>query len=71
MPLPYFTHLGQINFLTKIDCKVKLYFEKDMKTLFESRKVLASGSALLTPDVKIIFTKAPYIQYSVQTNFIR
>ena len=34
-----------------------------MKRLFKSRKVLASGSALPTPDVKIIFTKAPYIQY--------
>ena len=34
-----------------------------MKKLFESRKVLASGSPLPTPDAKIIFTKAPYIQY--------
>ena len=34
-----------------------------MKRLFESRKDLATGSALPTPDVKIIFTKAPYIQY--------
>ena len=34
-----------------------------MKRLFESRKVLASGTALPVPDIKIIFTKAPYIQY--------
>ena len=34
-----------------------------MKKLFESRKVRASGSALPTPDVKIIFTKAPFVQY--------
>ena len=34
-----------------------------MKNLFESRKVYASGTALPTPDVKIIFTKAPFIQY--------
>ena len=34
-----------------------------MKRLFESRKVLASGTALPTPDAKIIFTKAPYIKY--------
>ena len=34
-----------------------------MKKLFESRKVYATGSALPTPDVKIIFTKAPFLQY--------
>ena len=34
-----------------------------MKKLFEFRKVYASGAALPTPDVKIIFTKAPFIQY--------
>ena len=34
-----------------------------MKRLFESRKVLAPGTALPTPDAKIIFTKAPYIKY--------
>ena len=61
--LRYFTDLGKINFPTKIDYKVKLHLEKDMKRLSESRKVLASGSALPMPDVKIIFTKAPYIQY--------
>ena len=34
-----------------------------MKRLFESRKVLATGTAIPVPDAKIIFTKAPYIQY--------
>ena len=34
-----------------------------MKKLFESRKVHASGTALPTPDIKIIFTKAPFVQY--------
>ena len=34
-----------------------------MKKLLESRKVLASGVTLPTPNVKIIFTKTPYIQY--------
>ena len=34
-----------------------------MKKLFESRKLLATGAALPTPDAQIIFTKAPYIQY--------
>ena len=34
-----------------------------MKRLFESRKVLATGTAIPAPDAKIIFTKAPYIQY--------
>ena len=31
--------------------------------MFESRELLASGSVLPMPDVKIIFTKAPFIQY--------
>ena len=34
-----------------------------MKNLFESRKVLASRSAIPSPDAKIIFTKAPFVQY--------
>ena len=44
-----------------------------MKKLFERRKVLMTGSAIPTPDVKIIFTKAPYIQYEqifLDKNFI-
>ena len=34
-----------------------------MKKLFESRKVLASRSAIPSPDAKITFTKAPFVQY--------
>ena len=34
-----------------------------MKRLFESKEVLAANSALPSPDAKIIFTKAPFIQY--------
>ena len=34
-----------------------------MKKLFESRKFQASGTAIPAPDAKIIFTKAPFIQY--------
>ena len=34
-----------------------------MKRLFESRNVLTLGAALTMPESKIIFTKAPYIQY--------
>ena len=34
-----------------------------MKKLFEPKIVYASGTALPAPDVKIIFTKAPFIQY--------
>ena len=63
IPLRYFTDLDKINFPTKRDYKTKLYLEKDMKRLFESRKVLATGTAIPVPDAKIIFTKAPYIQY--------
>ena len=34
-----------------------------MKKLFESRKLLATGSALPSPDAQVIFRKAAYIQY--------
>ena len=34
-----------------------------MKTLFESRKVLATETVIPVPDAKIIFTNASYIQY--------
>ena len=61
--LRYFTDLGKINFPTKIGYRIKCHLETEMKKLFESRKVLTSGSALPTPDVKIIFTKAPFVQY--------
>ena len=63
IPLRYFTDLDKINFPTKRDYKTKLYLEKDMKRLFESRKVLATGTAIPVPDAKTIFTKTPYIQY--------
>ena len=63
IPLRYFTDIGKINFPTKIDYRVKLHLKKDMKKLFESRKVLAAGANIPSPDAKIIFTKAPFIQY--------
>ena len=63
IPLRYFTGIGKINFSTKIDYRVKLHLEKDMKKLFESRKVLAAGANIPSPDAKIIFAKAPFIQY--------
>ena len=64
IPLSYFTNLGKINFLTKVDYRSKLHLEKEMKKLLEPRKVIASGTALPTPDAKIISTKAPYISLS-------
>ena len=33
-----------------------------MKKLFESRKLLTSGTAIPAPDAKIILTKEPFIQ---------
>ena len=63
IPLRYFMDLGKINFPKKINYRIKLHLETEMKRLFESRKVLASGTTLPVPDIKIIFTKAPYIQY--------
>ena len=59
----YFTDLGKINFSAKIDYRTKLHLKTDMKRLFESQKLLASGSTIPTPNVKIIFAKAAFIQY--------
>ena len=39
IPMRYFTDLGKINFPTKINYRIKLYLETEMKKLFESRKV--------------------------------
>ena len=61
--LRYFTDLVKINFPTKIGYRIKCHLETEMKKLFESTKVLTSGSAFPTQDVKIIFTKAPFVQY--------
>ena len=63
MPLRYFIDLGKINFPTKIDYRIKLHLETEMKKSFKSRKVLASGAAIPTPDTKTIFEKTPFIQY--------
>ena len=46
----------------KMDFRIKCHLKKDMK-IYESKKVLAANSALPSPDAKIIFTKAPFIQY--------
>ena len=52
-----------MNFPLKMDFRIKCHLEKDMKILYESKNVLAANSALPSPDAKIIFTKAPFIQY--------
>ena len=61
--LRYFADVGKINFPTKTNYRIKLHLEKDMKRLLESRKVLEVGMAIPALDAKVIFTKAPYIQY--------
>ena len=65
VPLKYFTDIRKINFPVKIDFRFKFHLEIEMKKLFESRKVL-NGAATVDPDAKIIFTKAPFIQYEQQ-----
>ena len=72
MPLSYFSDIGKINFPTKIDYRIKLFLESEVIKLFESRKVLATGTAIPSPNFQVNFTKAPYIQYEqilVDTNF--
>ena len=56
-------YLGKINFPVKIDFRIKCHLEFEIKRLFELRKVLAFTAAIPSPDVKIIFSKAPFIQY--------
>ena len=63
IPLCYFTNLGKVNFPTKINCRIKLHLEKEMKRLFESRKLLAKDASIPVPDAKIILTKTPFVQY--------
>ena len=60
IPLRYFSDIGKINFSLKIDFRIKLHLEADMKRLFESKKRMTTIGA---PDAKIISTKAPFIQY--------
>ena len=55
IPLRYFTNIGKINFPTKIDYRIKLFLETDMKRLFESRKLLATGTVLPSCYVQIIY----------------
>ena len=56
----YFCELGKINFPTKTDVKIRLTLETEMKKLFEWKKKVRTIGA---PDIKIVFTKAPYLQY--------
>ena len=58
-----FTDLGKINFPLKIDFRINRHLETDLKKLLELRKLLAATAGLPSPDAKIIFAKAPFIQY--------
>ena len=54
--------LGKINFLLKIDFRIKCHLETDVKKLFESKKLYGAKNTIPTsPNGKIIFTKAPFI----------
>ena len=72
IPLRYFSDIGKINFPTKIDYRIKLFLDRNMERLFESRKPLADNAKIPAVDVEIIFTKPPFIQYEqilIDTNF--
>ena len=67
--LRYFSDIGKINFLLKIDFRIKCHIETDMKKLFELKKRVTTIGG---PDAKSIFTKALFIQYeqfSLDKNF--
>ena len=53
----YFTDLGKINIPLKIDFRIKCHVETDLKRLFESKKVLAAGVDIPSPDAKIILQR--------------
>ena len=62
-PLRYFSDIEKINFLTKIDYRIKLFLETNMEKLFQSRKVLTANAAIPEVDAEIIFTRGPFIQH--------
>ena len=57
VPLRHFSDLGKINFPTKIDYRIKLHLETEMKKLFKSRKVLAARAAIPLSYAKIYSLK--------------
>ena len=63
MPLKYFSDIGKMNFPTKIDYRIKLFLETNMKKLFKSRNVIAANTAIPDVDEEILFTRAPFVQY--------
>ena len=60
VPLRYFCNIGKINFPLKSDFNIKCHLESNMKKIVESKKKVTVIGA---PDAKIIFTKAPFLQY--------
>ena len=56
----YFCDLETISYPVKINFKVKCSLETKMKKLF---KLKTKSTLAGTPDVKIIFTNVPYMQY--------
>ena len=56
IPLKYFTDIGKVNFSVKIDFRFKLHLETNMKKLF-------ACVAVVDLDARIMFAKAPFIQY--------
>ena len=47
IPLKYFTDIGKINFPVKIDFRLKITLETDMKIFFESRKVITGAATVI------------------------
>ena len=75
IPLKYICDIRKINFPTKIDTKIRLTLETDIKKLFESSKsfyTAANGNTPASttdvgvkPDAKIILLKAPRLRLRV------
>ena len=58
----YFSDIGNINFPTKIDYRIKIFLETNMNKWFKSREVVAANSAIPDADAEIIFTRVLFIQ---------
>ena len=59
IPLRYFTDLGKINFPTKIDYRIKLHLEKDMKGYSGLERYWQWGRLFLCQMQKLYLLKPP------------
>ena len=70
IPLGFFTSLGQVNFLHKIDTRLLFTLENNMNRLFKTN---TKADVPNEPDAQIIFHYTSYISYpqiTIDDNFL-